>query len=520
MNRRWLWMLILAALGLGMNGPESRVHLKTRHMSAFELLEERQPVLPLRQYPGRRHLLLQFRGAPNRAEIQELESRGARITGYVPDSGIIASIPDGASVEGLDLTAAAALPLENKLSPQLERDTRAFIVEFHRDVDAADAQMLLHDNGLEAHYHPDLLAHHALVYGSFGAARRIADWDEVAYVYPASAALTGGGRVNACPGPLTAYGAIGQNVASGAGDGWDGPGLGPANLGYYFGVLTAKVPRVQAQTEILRGLAEWSKYVNVSFFPAASPTAARTISILFATGAHGDSYPFDGPGKVLAHTFYPAPPNPEPLAGDMHFDNAENWKIGQDIDVFSIALHEAGHALGLGHTDIPGAVMYPYYSKVSGLTAEDVAAVRQLYATRNGSATPADPPDAPPNAPPEAPAAPTDPPTPGTPVPPDPPKKPTSDRVAPSLRIQSPPGAMVLTSSDSITFSGIASDNVGVVMVTWTDSIGNTGLAAGANAWTAAKVPLRVGTNSITIRAYDAAGNYAWRSVIVTRKKR
>jgi len=33
---------------------------------------------------------------------------------------------------------------------------------------------------------------------------------------------------------------------------------------------------------------------------------------------------FDGPGKVLAHTYYP-PPNGATAAGDAHFDEAENW---------------------------------------------------------------------------------------------------------------------------------------------------------------------------------------------------
>ncbi len=68
-----------------------------------------------------------------------------------------------------------------------------------------------------------------------------------------------------------------------------------------------------------------------------------------------------------------------------------------------------------------------------------------------------------------------------------------------------------------MTFSGTASDNVGVVKVTWTDSIGNTGNATGTTAWQTAGVPMRVGTNTITIRAYDAAGNNGWRSVTVTR---
>ncbi len=45
--------------------------------------------------------------------------------------------------------------------------------------------------------------------------------------------------------------------------------------------------------------------------------------------SHGDAYPFDGPGAVLAHTFYPAAPNPEPMAGDMHLDDDEGWRVGR-----------------------------------------------------------------------------------------------------------------------------------------------------------------------------------------------
>jgi matrixin len=35
---------------------------------------------------------------------------------------------------------------------------------------------------------------------------------------------------------------------------------------------------------------------------------------------------FDGPGKVLAHTYYP-PPNGATAAGDAHFDQAEDWAL-------------------------------------------------------------------------------------------------------------------------------------------------------------------------------------------------
>ncbi|HVX67327.1 MAG TPA: matrixin family metalloprotease [Bryobacteraceae bacterium] len=434
---------------------------------------------------------------------------GARIVGYIPDSGVIVSVPDGARLDSLDIVAASALRIENKVSADLDEDTSAFVVEFHRDVDAADIHLLLHEEHLEEHYHPDLLPHHALVYGDLAGARRIAAWDEVSYVYPASAALTNAVRVNVCPGPLTVYGPIGQAVSS-VGDGWDGAGLGSVNLGYAFGTLTSRTPRAQTQAELLRALSEWAKYVNVRFAPAASPYASRTLSILFANGEHGDGYPFDGSGRVLAHTFYPAPPNPESLAGDMHFDNAESWNIGSDVDIYSVALHEAGHALGLGHSDRSSSVMYPYYTRATGLAAEDIAAIRLLYASRQS--TPADTPDDP--------VTPSNPAVPDTPSNPTKPATPSTDVVPPTLRITVPGSVTSLTSSATLTLAGTAADRVGVTKVIWTDSLGNNGAASGTTVWKAAGVPLRVGSNRITVRAYDAAGNSSWRAVLVTRRQK
>jgi hypothetical protein len=500
-------LLLLPAM---LAGAEARLHLKTLANGAKRTQRERQAGTLKRRPFSRLHIVFQFRNFPQDSEVLELKNRGTHLVGYLPDSGLLATAEENTPLEGLDLVAARPLRPEEKVSPLIEAATEAFIVEFHPDVEIWEAYALVREAGFQPHFHPDLLPNHLLIEGAAARAAALSEWDEVAYVYPASEDLRKGERVHACGGAFTRYGPVGQ-IATHVGEGWDGEGAGAADLGYYLGQLASRLPRLAAQNEILRALNEWSKSVQVNFRPVASPYAERTLSILFASGSHGDSFPFDGPGHVLAHTFYPAPPNPEPIAGDMHFDNAESWAIGQDIDLFSVALHEAGHALGLAHSDRPGAVMYPYYRRVTALTEDDLAVARELYAARPPATDPSDPP------PPPPPPDPTPPPKPPDPTPPKPPTRP--DSVAPSLAILSPASTSTWTYDAAVALRGTARDNVGVVKVTWEDTLGNGGLATGTTLWQVT-VPLRLGTNTLTLRAFDAAGNSAWRSLTVTRKKR
>jgi hypothetical protein len=455
---------------------------------------------------------VQFPSYPGLEARQELALRRIRVLQYVPDNTLMVLAGRGSNLEGLGVIWAGELEAEDKISPLLAAEaSNAFLVIFYPDVDMEAARAVTQIEGFEVLENPNLLPDQLLAIGPYAAIWGLAAWDEVSYIMPASTDLLAGNPVMACPGPLSEAGPIGDYVE--VGSGWSKDASGSVTLQYFFETLTNKMDQNTVRGEVERAFQVWASYANVSFSAGQVQGMARSIDILFASGAHGDAYPFDGPGGVLAHTFYPAPINGEPVAGDMHFDADENWHAGTIVDLFSVALHETGHALGLGHSSNPGAVMYPYYRMQTGLTSDDIAGIQALYGAIGAppvappTTTPVQPPVVPPVAPPVQPPAAA------------PPVQPAAgaDTTPPSLSIVSPGSTIVATSSASIAVSGTASDNVGVAAVKWSSSTGYSGTASGTRSWSAS-VPLLVGNNVVTIRAFDAAGNSSWRAITVVRR--
>jgi hypothetical protein len=133
-----------------------------------------------------------------------------------------------------------------------------------------------------------------------------------------------------------------------------------------------------------RAFERWSEVTPLNFTEIPTYSAAD-IRIGFFSGDHNDGEPFDGVMGTLAHAF-------SPPAGFFHLDEAENWVLDGNfvnapsfstaVDLESVAVHEIGHVLGLGHSSVEDAIMYPSLTAATRkveLAADDILGVQELY---------------------------------------------------------------------------------------------------------------------------------------------
>jgi hypothetical protein len=137
------------------------------------------------------------------------------------------------------------------------------------------------------------------------------------------------------------------------------------------------------ENQVLKAAQQWAQQTNLNF-ALVSDSGAPSGSGSYQQGdaTFGDirigGYNFGT--STLAQAYLPPAANNYSVAGDIQFNTGLSYNIGSTYDLFTVALHEFGHALGLYHSTTSGTVMYSTYtSAMNGLVADDSNGIRNIY---------------------------------------------------------------------------------------------------------------------------------------------
>jgi hypothetical protein len=168
----------------------------------------------------------------------------------------------------------------------------------------------------------------------------------------------------------------------------DGTVLGSNSNGYIYSNLFASFSKFGSpsvwENQILKAAQTWAQQTNLNFAVVAD-NGADVGSGNYQQGDPnmGDirigGYNFGT--NVLAQAYMPPPVNNFSMAGDIQFNTGKTFNVGSTYDLFTVATHEIGHALGLYHSAYQSsAVMYPSYNGIKySLTTDDINGIRSIY---------------------------------------------------------------------------------------------------------------------------------------------
>jgi hypothetical protein len=161
-------------------------------------------------------------------------------------------------------------------------------------------------------------------------------------------------------------------------------GVGTYYTSNLFAAFNAKFGSAAVwENQILKAAQSWAQQTNINF-TVVPDSGAPAGSGNYQQGdpSMGDirigGYNFGNP--TLAGANQPPPVNNYSIAGDVTFNTGQTFNLGSTYDLYTVAAHEIGHALGLDHSTNPTAVMYGTYTGTKpALTVDDIAGIRSIY---------------------------------------------------------------------------------------------------------------------------------------------
>lgn len=165
----------------------------------------------------------------------------------------------------------------------------------------------------------------------------------------------------------------------------------PLGANSLYQTLAGSGTTAQWQREILRAFQTWASQANIDISVVADGgQALGSLGAVQGDSRFGDirvaAAPLS-PGVVASTS--PFSWTGTTLSGDMVLNALQAFARGDKAgayDLFSVALHEAGHAFGMDHADAAGSAMNESYHYFTSLSSGDIAALQALYGTRTQDA--------------------------------------------------------------------------------------------------------------------------------------
>ena len=137
------------------------------------------------------------------------------------------------------------------------------------------------------------------------------------------------------------------------------------------------------QNQVLKAAQYWAQQTNINFAVVSDNGGAT------GSGSNQQGDPnfgdiriggFNFGNSTLAQAFLPPPVNNYSVAGDIQINTGATFNIGAASDLFTVMVHEFGHALGLNHATSTSACMYATYNGIdSALNADDISGIKAIY---------------------------------------------------------------------------------------------------------------------------------------------